>query len=98
MKLSAPQLAALRLALDGDGRLYRWPGGAWCGERAPTEAEVAARLYPGDRPHTTIHTIRGLESRGLLAREDAEPLNEWRATRALTDAGRAAITTKEPPK
>jgi len=92
VKLTQAQLDALRIATNKSGRLYRWPGGYWLPERGPTTAahhEANRDARPEDRPYTTIHTVRALESRGLLARANEYP-DEYRDTRLVTEAGWAA--------
>lgn len=91
-KLSDAQIAALKLALMGDGRLYRWPGGAWRGNRPPTPEEVRAGAFLSGEPYTTVQTVRGLETRALLVRINPTA-EEWRDPREITAAGRAAVAS-----
>lgn len=98
MKLSTTQVAALRGAISADGRLFRWPGGFWLPQR-PSDEQARARDEPpndlkygpdGRSMWHGVRTVRGLETRGLVARAHEYP-EEWRDTRVVTAAGRAAL-------
>lgn len=87
--LSAVQIETLRRMRDANGSIYRMPGGFW----VVLSRVVDERGVPDW--WTTIATVRALEARGLVVRDDDDQ-REWCADRALTANGRAELARVLP--
>ena len=95
-RLTPKQVEALRMAVADDGHLRSIQGGWWT-----TSAGIAEHAAGGTpilstwKSWTTqTHTVYALERRQLVERLQDDP-RYWRATRRVTDAGRAALAEAE---
>lgn len=89
-RLTPIQVEALTRALAEDGLLVNVPGGYW------TTTTIRATWPSGEeckgRWHAPTQTVYALERAGYLARAPGqENVQAYRATRIVTDAGRAAL-------
>ena len=88
MNASAEQAKVLRaMAADGE-RIVRLPGGFWVTPSVTLDT-IRSAPYAEPKPYTSIQTVRAMERKGLVERTHEYP-EEWRDTRRLTAAGRAA--------
>ena len=82
------QLSALARMAAGDGTVWRVPGGFWI-SRKPDKVGSHGEPVSGETttPSCDIRTVRAMEKRGWVRRENVYP-EEWRDTRRITDAGK----------